>query len=320
MNIAITGIAGYFGHIILRRLSEERNVKIVGIDIVEPKSLMNKGEFFKVDVRDPQIVVILGENTIDVMVHLVFIMPPAHNRREAYDINVNGTRNVLDACYKANVKKIIIASSTAVYGAHVDNPDWLTEDSPLRGNPEYYYSADKMEVEQLCSQFAKAHSAITMTILRPCDVYGPDAHYALARVFDRKRVYLFEGFDPQYQFLHEDDLAEAFLLAIQKDTGGVFNVTPDGTLSLSEAAMLAGKEVGWVRLTRMMDIAMRVMALLHLLDLETSPAARDIWKYRWTASNERIKREFGFHPQYTSREAFASKYIHTVHSYTGKAG
>jgi len=62
-----------------------------------------------------------------------------------------------------------------------------------------------------------------------------------------------------------------------------------------------------------MDIAMRVMAALRLLDLETSPAARDIWKYRWTASNEKIKREFGFRPQYTSREAFASKYVHTVY-------
>lgn len=310
MNIAITGIAGYFGQIILRRLIKEENVTIVGIDIVKPKVLTDKVEFFKVDVRDLQIVDILRENSIDVVVHLVFLMPPVHNRSKAYDINVNGTRNVLDACGKANVNKIIVASSTAVYGAYPDNPDWLTEDSPLRGNPEYYYCSDKIEVEQRCSQFAKEHPEITMTILRPCDVYGPNANFMLSRVFERKRVYLFEGFDPHYQFLHEDDLAEAFVLAIEKDNHGVFNVTPDGTLRLSEAAGLAGKEVSWVQQpTRIMDIAMRVMAALHLLDFETSPAARDIWKYRWAASNEKIKRELGFRPTYTSREAFASRYV-----------
>lgn len=67
------------------------------------------------------------------MVHLAFIMAVTHNRKKAYDIDVNGTRNVLKACDKT--KKIIAVSSTSVYGAHPDNPEWLTEDRPLRGNP-----------------------------------------------------------------------------------------------------------------------------------------------------------------------------------------
>jgi UDP-glucose 4-epimerase len=306
MNIAITGISGYLGQLVFPRLDKETGINIIGIDIVQPKPLTERLKFFKIDVRDPKISNILKENSADVVVHLAFIMPPAYNRKKAHDVDVNGTRNILDACTKANVRKIIIASSTAVYGPHSDNPDWLTEDSPLRGNPDYYYSADKVEVERLCSQYADEHPEIMVTILRPCDVYGPGADYALARAFERKKFYLFEGFDPQYQFLHEEDLAEALMLAMMKDARGVFNVTPDGTLSLSEAAKLAGKELSWMRPTRMLEIIMKIMGALHMF--EASPAARDFLKYRWTASNEKIKRELGFHPKYTSREAFISKY------------
>jgi len=308
MNIAVTGISGYLGQLVFSRLDKEEGLAVIGIDIAEPRLTSDKLRFLKTDIRDPRIFDTLKENSVDVVVHLVFVMPPARNRRKAYDIDVNGTKNILDACTKANVKKIIIASSTAVYGAHPDNPEWLTEDSPLRGNPDYYYCAHKVEVEQLCSQYAIQHPGVGVIVLRPCDVYGPGANYALVRALQRKKMYLFEGYDPQYQFIHEEDLAEAFWLAIKKDVSGVFNVTPDGTISLSEAAKLLGREVSKVRPTRMTNIAMKTMAALRLLDLEVSPAAWDFWKYRFTASNEKIKRELGFQPKYTSREAFMSKY------------
>jgi UDP-glucose 4-epimerase len=306
MNIAITGISGYFGRIILSRLDIEKELNITGLDIVEPKRIPDKLKYFKMDVRDPNVLNVLRENSVEVMIHLVFVMPPAHNRKKVYDINVNGTRNVLGACAKANVRKIIVASSTAVYGAHPDNPDWLTEDSPPRGNPYFYYSADKIEMEQLCSQYIREHQGIIVTILRPCDVYGPGANFALSRALERKKVYLFKGFDPQYQFIHEEDLAEAFVLAIKQDAQGIFNITPDGTLSLSEAAKLIGRKVEWVRLTRAMAMIIKIMWLLHLSDW--SLTGSEFWKYRWTASNEKTKRELGFRPKYTSREAFISKY------------
>jgi UDP-glucose 4-epimerase len=306
MNIAITGISGYFGQIISSRLDIEKGLNIIGLDITEPKLITDELKYFKMDVRDPKILNVLRENSIDVMIHLVFMMPPIHNRRKAYDINVNGARNVLSACAKANVKKIIVASSTAVYGAHPDNPDWLTEDSPLRGNPDFYYSVDKLEVERLCSQYVREHQGFIVTLLRPCDVYGPSANFALSRALERKKVYLFEGFDPQYQFIHEEDLAEAFVLAIKKDAHGISNITPDGTISLSEAAKLIGRKVKWVRLTRSMAMIMKIMWVLHLSDW--SLTGSEFWKYRWTASNEKAKRALGFHPKHTSSEAFLSKY------------
>ena len=307
MNIAVTGISGYLGQLIFPRLDKEKSVKkIIGIDIGQPKSTSGKLKFFKTDIRDPGIANILKDNSANIVVHLAFIMAVTRNPEKARDIDVNGTRNVLDACKKANVKKVVAASSTAVYGAHHDNPDWLTEDSPLRGNPGYFYCADKIEMERLCLQSKHKHPETAVTILRPCDVYGPGANFPLSRALERKKVYLFEGFDPEYQFIHEEDLAEAFWLAISKDVDGIFNVTPDGTISLSECAKLMGKEVSWARLTRMTSTVLRIMWAIHLM--EAPPAAFDFWRYRWTASNEKIKRELGFHPKYTSREAFMSKY------------
>jgi UDP-glucose 4-epimerase len=307
MNIAITGISGYLGQLIFLRLDKEKSVKtIIGMDISQPKSTSDKLKFFTTDIRDTRIANILKENSTNVVVHLAFIMAVSRNPEKARDIDVNGTKNVLDACEKANVRKVVTASSTVVYGAHPDNPDWLTEDSPLRGNPDYFYCADKIEMERLCLKHAQEHPETAVTILRPCDVYGPGANFPLSRALEMKKVYLFEGFDPEYQFIHEEDLAEAFWLAIRKDVDGIFNVTSDGTTSLSECAKLTGKEVSWVRLTRMTSTVLRIMWALHLM--EASPPSFDFWKYRWTASNEKIKRELGFHPQYTSREAFMSKY------------
>jgi UDP-glucose 4-epimerase len=144
MNIAITGISGYLGQLIFLRLDKEKSVKtIIGTDISQPKSTSDKLKFFTTDIRDHRIANILKENSANVVVHLAFIMAVTRNPEKARDIDVNGTKNVLDACEKANVRKVVTASSTVVYGAHPDNPDWLTEDSPLRGNPDYFYCARK---------------------------------------------------------------------------------------------------------------------------------------------------------------------------------
>jgi len=104
-------------------------------------------------------------------------------------------------------------------------------------------------MERLCVQYANEHPETIGTILRPCDIYGPGANFPLSRAFERKKVGLFEGFDPQYQFIHEEGIAEAFWLTIVKDVGGIFNATPDGTRSLSERMKLLGEEVSRVRLT-----------------------------------------------------------------------
>lgn len=306
MNIAITGMSGYLGRIIATRLADEGSVRLFGMDVKASTSLPDNCILKILDIRSPELKQFFVGHSIDTVIHLAFAIHPVRNLKKAYDIDVNGTRNLLECAAQADVKKVIIASSTTVYGAYPDNPEWLTEGSPLRGAPGYYYSDDKITVEKFCEDFTRAHPAMTVTILRMCYIYGPHVDTAYSRQMSAKKVHLFEGFDPPMQFLHEDDLAEAFYLAATKSHAGVFNVTPDDVVPFSEAVKSAGNTVEWVRLNPGVLAFINLLYKLRIMDIPV--VAWNYWKYRWTASNEKFKTTFGFSPRYSSRAAFLSRY------------
>lgn len=306
MNVAITGISGYMGQKLLSRLLQDPDIKITGIDM--KKVLLPLGhQFYQFDVRNLKIKEILKEENIETIIHLAFLMPPFKNKKLAYSINVEGTKNILNASSHTGIKKIIIPSSTVVYGANPDNPPFLKESSPYRGNPEYYYYHDKVEVEKLCLSFFRSHPEMDYIIFRMCELYGPEVDMDYSRVLEKKNVYLFEGFDPAYQFLHEEDMIECYYTAVKKNKiKGVFNLVPDDVINLSEAAQVAGGRVKWSKLT---PFLMKICDLFYKLNLFKTPVSSfSYWQYRWTASNEKLKRDFGFKPKYTSLQALKSKY------------
>ncbi|HHO57251.1 MAG TPA: NAD-dependent epimerase/dehydratase family protein, partial [Thermoplasmatales archaeon] len=123
MRIAITGAAGYFGRKIIERLHERDDVEyIFGISRREFRHSYEKLEYRRMDVRESELKKIFKEKEIDAVIHLAFVLNPIHNEREMHDININGARNVLEAAEHAGVEKIIMTSSTMVYGAWPDNP------------------------------------------------------------------------------------------------------------------------------------------------------------------------------------------------------
>lgn len=258
------------------------------------------------DIRSPELNQFFVRHAIDTVIHLAFAMSPVRNLKKAYDIDVNGLRNLLDCAARANVKQVIVASSTTVYGAYPDNPEWLTEESPLRGAPGYYYSDDKITVEKLSEDFARAHPAMTVTILRMCYIYGLHVNTAYSRQMSAKKVKLFEGFDPPMQFLHEDDLAEAFHLAVAKSHAGIFNLTPDDAVPFSEAVKSAGNSIEWIKLNPGLLVFINLLYKLRIIDIPV--AAWNYWRYPWAASNEKFKTTFGFSPKYSSKAAFLSRY------------
>jgi UDP-glucose 4-epimerase len=306
MNIAVTGISGYMGQKLVSRLLQDPDIKITGIDM-KNTVLPDGHQFYQVDTREARIKEIFKMENIDTVIHMAFLMPPFKNKKLAYSINVEGTKNILHASRAAGVKKIVIPSSTVVYGAHPDNPLFLKEDSPYRGNPEYYYYHDKVEVEKLCLSFFRSHPEMDYIIFRMCEVYGPETDMYYSKALEKKNVYLFEGHDPAYQFLHEKDMIECSYKAIKKkNIKGVFNLVPDDVIPLSEAVRAAGGRVKWSTLS---PFLIKMCALLYKLNLfETPVASFSYWQYPWTASNEKLKRELGYKPVYTSLQALNSKY------------
>lgn len=309
MNIAITGIGGYFGQKILVELSKENSAeKIIGIDIRGPQQKTTNFTFINSDIRNPDLSKYFEKNSIDTVLHLAFIVKPIQDQNRAYDININGTKNVLQACKKNSVKKIIVTSSGAVYGAHPDNPEFLTEDAPVRPNYDYYYCLHKHELERLCDEYKKENPQTIMTVFRPCNLYGKQVDDILSQSYEGKKIYLFRGFDPDRQLIHEEDAVRGFLLAIRKDGDGIYNLASDGPfIKTKQLAALVNKEIVWLPSSSFMYTVLRFMWKTHLTS--APPGFMHFRKYRWVLSNEKIKKDLGFRPKYSTEEAFLSKYI-----------
>ena len=301
-TIAITGVSGYVGQVLLPYLEQDTEIsQVIGIDIKPPEQHMDgKLTYHPLDVRDTKIESVLAG--ADVVVHLAFVLMrhPKDDVREIDEINIHGSRQVFEAAARQGVRKLIFTSSVVAYGLHADNPVPLTETSPLRPNTGLYYSRAKAAVERALDTFEAAHPEITVTRLRPCTVVGPHADPAQMASLSGATALLIRGYDPPYQLLHEQDLARAIHMAIRRDMPGIYNVTSDGPRTLRELALSQpGKRIialpTWI-VHRLMTWTWR---------LGRSPFAPewiDLSRYPLVASNEKLK-GMGWTPQYTTTEA-----------------
>jgi len=298
MRIAITGAAGYFGRKIIERLHERDDVEyIFGISRREFKHSYEKLEYRRMDVRESELKKIFKEKEIDAVIHLAFVLNPIHNEREMHDININGARNVLEAAEHAGVEKIIMTSSTMVYGAWPDNPEYLTEDSPLRGHKTYYYNRDKIEIEKMCSAFIERNPDISMVILRPCLVLGPSVEHFYSKLLNLPFLPLVGGENPRMQFLHEDDVARAYEHFLFNGDG-IYNIVGRGVMRWKEVIEMAGRRAistpAWLLYS-----ATKLLWKLHLTFFP--PEILDFVRWPWVASGERAKKA-GFVAEYTTEE------------------
>jgi NAD(P)-dependent dehydrogenase (short-subunit alcohol dehydrogenase family) len=126
-RILISGGSGYLGRQVVTRLAAlsdgERPARIVSHDLHEPAVRLPHVDYVACDIRAPQLGEAIAQHHIDVVVHLAAIMPSgkAQTRDFEYDVDVNGTRRLLEACVQHGVKRIVVSSSGAAYGYHADN-------------------------------------------------------------------------------------------------------------------------------------------------------------------------------------------------------
>lgn len=300
MKVAITGAAGYIGRKVVERLDASNACeKILGISRREFTHHFKKLEYHRMDVRDPELKELFRKHAIDAVIHLAFVVNPIHNEQEMHNIDIEGTKNVLDAAVYAGVKRVIITSSTMAYGAWPDNPPLLKEESPLRGHRTYYYNRDKVSIEKMCEEFRKKHPDISLVILRPCLVLGPTVNHFYAHLLNWPVLPLVDGKNPPLQFIHEDDVARAYELVLLNNAEGTYNIVGRETLTWKEIIERAGRRAvrmpGWV-----LRPLLSMLWKLHLT--EFPPEIPDFITYPWVASGEKAESEVGFSPQYTTRE------------------
>jgi nucleoside-diphosphate-sugar epimerase len=295
---AITGVSGFLGQGLLRRLTGSGEVeRVVGLDVRKSAFRPRELELHLVDVAGSDLRPLL-EGT-DVLVHLAGVHDAIPDEDLMARVNVAGTRAVLGAAGAAGVAKVVLVSSAAVYGAWPNNPIPLNEDAPLRPNAGFPLGVHKAEVERLLSEWGRARPDAVTTVLRPAFVLGPRADHAIAR-FVRARVpFRIAGATAPMQFVHEDDAVEAIAHAVEHDLAGAYNVAADGWLGREEFRELLGRRVQPALGAEVAERALRQLWPFGFVDLP--PSAVPYLVHPWVVAVDRL-RAAGWAPRHTNAE------------------
>ena len=306
-RIAVTGIASFLGSRVLRRLAERRGPEaVLAVDIAAPAPTLAV-RHRELDLTEPasdqRLLDIFREEGVSELVHCAFFTNPRRDQAHAHELESIGSLNVLAAAAAAGVRRVVLRSFTAVYGAHGRNPNFLTEDRPLQPNPALGWVRDKLEAEQHAAAFAKRYPEMRITVLRFAPLFGPGVHTFYTRIFDHRVVPVLMGYDPLVQLLPPEDALAAFMAAIERAPGGPLNVVPRRPLPLDTALHLAAK----VPVPVPHVLAYAAADLLWAAGLGDAPGGFiDYVRYLCVADGEKVRRELEVVPRYTSREALLS--------------
>lgn len=305
--VLVTGAAGMLGRALLAALAARRSPlqRVVATDVraVAPAERHDGIVYAVHDVRAPGLDALLLEHCIHTVVHLASIVTPGPHDDAvvAYAVDVDGTRRVLDACVASGVKRLVVSSSGAAYGYHADNPPWLSEDMPLRGNDQFAYARHKRLVEEMLAQARHAQPQLEQVVFRIATILGAGLHNQITALFERTRPLLIRGSDSPFVFVWDGDVVEALLRAIGDGRPGIYNLAGDGALTMREIAARLGKRCrvlpAWA-----LTLALALGKPLRLT--RYGPEQVGFLRWRPVLDNTRLKTVFGYVPRHTSAQAF----------------
>src|ERR1700722_8098004 len=209
MKSLVTGGAGYFGRLLVDKLTQ-RGHSVRVFDLNEVDNPAPELELIRGDIRDAN-AVRKACGGMDLVFHNVAQVPLAKDRALFRSVNIDGTRNLLSASLEAGVRKVVHTSTSAVYGVPKHNP--VTERTPP--TPMEAYGRAKLEGEALCAEFGR--KGLDYSIIRPRTIMGHGRLGIFQILFEwiheGYNVPVFNGGHNVYQFVHADDLAEACILS-----------------------------------------------------------------------------------------------------------
>ena len=306
-SIAITGLRSFLGKRLLRRVREGApETTVVGIDVQRPYGLDPAVRFHGVDLTEPtadgRLAEALRKEGVEAVLHAAFRSRPRADLEGDHELETIGSLHVLNACAAAGVRRIVLASSTMLYGPRPDNPNFLAEEAPLRGHRDAHNVVNRVEVESLLADWRRRHPEVEVTVLRTCWVMGPTYEDAVTRYLARGIVPVVLGYDPLLQFVHEEDCLRAFEIALLEGRPGVYNLVGRGVLPLTTLLRTAGKRPLPIPAT----LLYRIRAYPSEVQTGDPPAGfYDYLRYLWVADGERGFAAFG-EPEYTTLEAWMS--------------
>jgi nucleoside-diphosphate-sugar epimerase len=304
----VTGGSGFLGQAVVRRLLKE-GARVRVLDTAPmPAEWAGKVEFVEADVRDAAAVAKAAEG-MEAVCHAAAALPIHRSRRLIREVNVDGTRNVLEAAVAHGAKAVVYISSTAVYGLHKEHP--ILETSRLV--PVGPYGESKVEAERVCESY---RDRLHVAVLRPKTFLGQGRLGVFEILFDwihdGKRIPMIGKGHNRYQLLDVEDLVDAILLSAAHPRGsGTFNVAAAefGTLrqDLEPLFRAAGHEPRYLPTPRRTTIA----ALWVLDKLRLSPLTK--WHYGTMSSDsyveiDRAREVLGWTPKRSNQDTLLAAY------------
>jgi UDP-glucose 4-epimerase len=304
--VMVTGVSRFLGGRFTQLLQADPDIsRVIGVDVVPPKMDLGDAEFVRADIRNPIIGKVISRAEVDTVVHMAVIATPvsAGSRATMKEINVIGTMQLLAACQKApSIRKLVVKSSTSVYGSSPRDPAMFTEDVEPQGLVRSGYAKDSVEVEGYVRGFARRRPDVIVSTLRFANFIGPTVRTAMTAYFSLPVVPTVLGFDPRLQFVHEQDGLDALWRATIGDFPGTFNVAGDGVLTLSQAIRRTGHPFAAIP----SPVAPWIGQVLRRLGVADFTAEQiRLLTHGRVVDTARMKDVLGLTPRYTTPEAFA---------------
>jgi UDP-glucose 4-epimerase len=306
--VLVTGVSRDVGGRFARRLAAEPSVeRVIGVDLAPPRLDLGPVAFVRADIRNPVIAKVIAGQDVDTVVHMsVHAVPDRGSSGSSSAVkehNVIGSMQLLAACQRApGLERLVVKSSTAVYGSSSRDPAMFTEDMGAKKLPRSGYPKDVLEVEGYVRGFARRRPDVSVTMLRAANAVGPGISSPLTDYFRLPVIPTILGYDARLQLLHEEDLLGVLRHATLEGPHGTFNVAGDGVLMLSQAVRRLGRPT----------VPVPPFALSGAASLTSQAGVRglsgdltELLTFGRGVDTTRMRTVLGFEPVHTTSTAFA---------------
>ncbi|MEU6418029.1 NAD-dependent epimerase/dehydratase family protein [Streptomyces spiralis] len=309
--VLVTGVARRLAGRFVRRIQRDAQVdRVVAVDAVPPEHHLGGADFIQADIRQATIARVLAETGADTVVHMDVTGTAlgGGSRATVKETNVIGTMQLLGACQKSpSVKRLVVKSSTNVYGSASRDPAVFTETTPAKSLPSGGFAKDAVEVEGYVRGFARRRPDVAVCVLRFANILGPTVDTPLASYFALPVLPTVFGYDPRLQFVHEDDVIEVLRIASHEArrgtlNSGTFNIAGDGVLLLSQCSRRLGRPT----VPLLLPAVTWVGSLVRTLGMtDFSPEQIRLLTHGRVVATDQMRDTLGFTPKYTTAETFA---------------
>ncbi len=307
--VLVTGACRFLGGYLTARLVQNPMInRVIAVDAIAPSKdmlrRMGRAEFVRADIRNPFIAKVIRNGDVDTVVHAAAASyaPRSGGRATLKEINVMGAMQLFAACQKApSVRRVVLKSTSEVYGSHPHDPVVYAEDRSARRPPRDGFARDSIDIEGYARGLGRRRPDIAVTILRLANMIGPGMDTALSRYLAGPLVPTVLGHDARLQLLHEQDALGALERATMAGKAGTFNIGASGIIMMSQAIRRSGRVA--VPVPKIGVVALESLRKATR-NTELSRDQLDYLSYGRVMDTTRMRTELGFAPKWTTVEAF----------------